>query len=317
MILLQIQSAQGPRLGLKTAQGIIDVAAAQNALSAKGSNDFSAIPMNETDLFAGGQTALSALAGLASYIQANALSGPWRLQDKDTQVGPCVTKPGKIICIGLNYRRHAAESGMPVPTSPVVFAKFSNALAASNEKVPMPPGANSCDYEVELTAVIGRRAWAVSEDEALSYVFGYCNGNDLSEREWQFRTAQWILGKTLDKFLPLGPYLVTADEVGDPQQLQLRCWVNGELRQNSNTADMIFPVKYLVSYLSHCMTLEPGDIICTGTPEGVISGMKEKNWLKDGDEVTIEVEKLGRLTNVMVRGEMIGKRGSRGSALAG
>jgi 2-keto-4-pentenoate hydratase/2-oxohepta-3-ene-1,7-dioic acid hydratase in catechol pathway len=301
MILLHIQSAQGPRLGLKTAQGIIDVAAAQAALSANGTNDFSAVPTDESALFAGGQPALSALAGLASYIQANALSGSWLLREENIQLGPCVTKPGKIICIGLNYRRHAAESGMPVPGSPVVFAKFSNALAAPNEKIPMPPGANSCDYEVELTAVIGRRAWAVSEDEALSYVFGYCNGNDLSEREWQFRTGQWILGKTLDKFLPLGPYLVTADEVGDPQQLQLHCWVNGELRQNSNTSDMIFPVKYLISYLSHCMTLEPGDIICTGTPEGVISGMKEKNWLKDGDEVTIEVEKLGRLTNIMVR----------------
>jgi 2-keto-4-pentenoate hydratase/2-oxohepta-3-ene-1,7-dioic acid hydratase in catechol pathway len=139
----------------------------------------------------------------------------------------------------------------------------------------------------------------VSEDSALDYVLGYSSANDLSARDLQFRTNQWMLGKTLDKFLPIGPYLVTADEVGDPQNLAIRCWLNGELRQNSTTGDMVFSVAYLVSYLSQYMTLEPGDIIVTGTPEGVILGMKEQVWVKPGDEIVVEVEKLGRLTNIM------------------
>jgi 2-keto-4-pentenoate hydratase/2-oxohepta-3-ene-1,7-dioic acid hydratase in catechol pathway len=209
-------------------------------------------------------------------------------------------KPGKIICIGLNYRRHCEESKMPIPSTPVIFSKFNNAIAAPGEKVTLPSGAVQYDYEAELAVVIGREAKAVSEAEALDCIFGYCCANDLTARDLQFRTSQWLLGKTLDGFLPLGPYLVTADEMGDPQDLAVQCWVNGELRQNSNTSDMIFSVSELVSYLSQYMTLQPGDVICTGTPEGVILGMSEQVWLRPGDEVTVEIEKLGRLTNRMV-----------------
>jgi 2-keto-4-pentenoate hydratase/2-oxohepta-3-ene-1,7-dioic acid hydratase in catechol pathway len=147
--------------------------------------------------------------------------------------------------------------------------------------------------------VIGRRTRYIPESEAIHHVFGYCNGNDLSARDLQTRTSQWLLGKTLDHFLPIGPYLVTADEVGDAQSLDVHCWLNGELRQNSNTKDMVFSVAQLISYLSQYLTLEPGDLISTGTPEGVILGMKTKNWLKPTDVVEIQVEGLGKLVNTM------------------
>ena len=224
----------------------------------------------------------------------------WLLAEADCQLGPCVTDPGKIICIGLNYRRHAQEAGLQVPDQPVLFSKFNNALAAHQEPIPLPANAVEYDYEVELGIVMGRAARYVSTADALDYVFGYCTVNDLSVRDLQRRTSQWLLGKTLDKFMPLGPYLVTADDVGDPQSLDLRCWVNGALRQDSNTSDMVFSVAEIVSYVSQYMTLKPGDVISTGTPEGVILGNPAKGWLKPGDTVSVEVEHLGRLTNTMV-----------------
>lgn len=269
-------------LGVKTDKGIVDVTAAT-----------AEIPANLADLMAGGE---AALAQLQTFVDQG--NHPL-LTETDLRLGPCVPAPGKILCVGLNYRRHAAESGMAVPTTPVLFSKFNNSLAAANEVIPLPSNAEQYDYEVELVVVIGKKARYVSQAEALDYVFGYCTGNDLSARDLQMLTGQWLLGKTLDKFMPIGPYLVTADEVGDPHNLALKCWCNGELRQNSNTSDLIFNVAEVVSYASQYMTLEPGDIISTGTPEGVILGMAEKNWLKPGDEVVVEVEKLGALHNTM------------------
>ncbi len=207
--------------------------------------------------------------------------------------------PGKIICIGLNYRKHAVETNSPIPEVPVVFSKFSNTITANGELVPLPGVAHQYDYEVELGLVIGKRASHVSEEEALGHVLGYFTANDVSVRDLQTRTSQWLLGKTLDKFLPIGPWLVTADEVGNPQDLRLRTWVNGEIRQDSHTGDMIFTVAQIVSYLSKYFALEPGDIIVTGTPEGVAMGRPDKPWLKPNDEVVVEVDRLGRLTNVM------------------
>ncbi len=294
MQLLTFQSAQGPKLGIKTEQGVIDVAAARVALG--GHNQ---VVETIDGLYTIGTPALAALSDLVTAAQGQKGAASWLLREEDLQFGPSASPLGKIICVGLNYRRHAAETGMAVPTSPVLFPKYSNTLAASGEAVPLPTNAVQYDYEAELAVVIGQQAHDVSEEKALDYVLGYSNANDLSARDLQFRTNQWLLGKTLDKFLPIGPYLVTADEVGDPQNLAIRCWLNGELRQNSTTGDMVFPVAYLVSYLSQYMTLEPGDIIVTGTPEGVIHGMKEQFWVKSGDEIVVEIEKLGRLTNVM------------------
>jgi 2-keto-4-pentenoate hydratase/2-oxohepta-3-ene-1,7-dioic acid hydratase in catechol pathway len=215
-------------------------------------------------------------------------------------IGPCVPKPSKIICIGLNYRKHAIESGMAIPSVPVVFTKYNNTLTDYGSTVPLGDEGEQFDYEVELGIVIGRKCKNVSKQEALENVFGYCVANDLSCRDLQFKTSQWLLGKSLDQFLPLGKYLVTADEVADPQDLNLRCTLNGELRQNSNTADMIFPVAKIIEFLSKHMTLEPGDLILSSTPEGVIMGLPEKKWLKPGDKVKVDIEKLGYTENILI-----------------
>ena len=219
--------------------------------------------------------------------------------DTDIEIGPCVPRPPKIICIGLNYQKHAEESGMAIPTVPVVFTKYSNTLIDFEKDVVLGPEGEQFDYEVELCVVIGKKCKNVSKEDALNYVMGYCVANDLSCRDLQFKTSQWLLGKSLDHFLPLGKYLVTADEVGDPQNLQLTCSLNGEQRQNSNTADMIFSVAEIIEFLSRHMTLEPGDLISTGTPSGVIMGLPEKIWLKPGDIVKVEIEKLGYTENKM------------------
>ena len=220
-------------------------------------------------------------------------------QEEDLVIGPCVGTPSKIICIGLNYRQHALESGMAIPAIPVVFTKYNNTLVDFGGDVPLGKVGYQFDYEVELGVVIGRKCKDVAVSDALDYVLGYCVANDLSCRDLQFRTSQWLMGKSLDHFLPLGKFLVTADEVGDPQRLQLRCRLNGEVRQNSNTSDMIFSVAEIIEDLSKHMTLEPGDLILTGTPQGVIMGLTEKNWLQPGDVVEVEIEGLGVTRNKM------------------
>ena len=298
MILLTFKSGERFHLGVKTPAGIVDVETAVTSLELPTDVD---VPDRVGSLLAGGQFARRALEHLVDRAVESGNTAPWLLDESELTLGPCVPHPPKIICIGLNYRHHVDESGAAIPETPILFSKFSNAVAAAGEPIPLPDGAVRYDYEAELAVVIGARARYVSEAEALDYVFGYCNGNDLSARDLQLRTSQWLLGKTLDKFAPIGPYLVTADQVGDPQSLPIRCWVNSSLRQDSTTANMIFPITRLVSYISQYLTLEPGDVILTGTPEGVILGMSDPVWLQPGDEVTVEIGNLGRLTNVMVR----------------
>ncbi len=213
--------------------------------------------------------------------------------------GPCVSNTAKIICIGLNYRQHAIESGMPIPGVPVVFSKYANTLTDYGSQVSLGKTGEHFDYEVELGVIIGERCKNVAKKDALNYVLGYCVANDLSCRDLQFQTSQWLIGKSLDGFLPLGKYFVTADEIPDPQQLQLSCYLNGEQRQNSNTSDMIFSVAEIIEFLSSHMTLEPGDLILTGTPKGVIMGMPQKIWLKPGDTVKVVIDKLGDTENTM------------------
>ena len=281
--------SQTPRVGISTAQGVIDVAAA---------------PADNmpTTMDAVLQAGTDGMVVLRQWLDALAIAGDerWLLDEGQLTLGPCVTNPEKIICIGLNYQRHARESGMAAPEVPVLFSKFNNALAGAREDVPLPANAVEYDYEVELGVVIGKTARYVDVDQALDYVLGYCTLNDLSVRDLQMLTGQWLLGKTLDKFMPAGPYLVSADEIADPQNLGLRCWVNGDLRQDSNSSDMIFTVAQCISYISQYMTLKPGDLISTGTPEGVVLGMAEKNWLVPGDDVVVEIDNLGRCTNRMV-----------------
>lgn len=291
MKLLTYYDGPALMLGIRTDAGVLDVSAARRALGRPA-------PESVDSLLAGGDVARRQLQAL---LDAAALRADLYLDEANLKLGPCVPQPPKIICIGLNYRKHAAESNLPVPAFPLLFGKFSNTLAAHGETIPTPPpDATQLDYEAELVIVMGKRCKNVSEADALDYVFGYCNGNDVSDRALQFRTPQWLLGKTPDGFMPIGPYLVTADEVKDPDQLPIRCTVNGQVRQNSNTSDMVFNCRQLISYISRYVTLEPGDIISTGTPEGVAMGFPEpKPWLKPGDEMVVEVEGLGRLVNRM------------------
>ncbi len=294
MRLLTFRSTGGLALGVKTALGVLDVQAAIRDLGNDG------VPASADDFFAQGLDAVMSLDAFAKKALADARCAAWLRNEAELRLGPCVHNPEKILCVGLNYRRHAAESGARVPDVPVLFSKFNNALAAHGEAIPLSSHAKEYDYEVELAVVIGRTAQNVPVEKALDYVLGYCNANDISARDLQMRTPQWLLGKTMDKFCPIGPYLVTADEVGDPQTLTTRSWLNGELRQNSSTADMVFSVAEIISYSSRYMTLKPGDVILTGTPEGVILGMKDKVWMRAGDTISIEVSGLGTLSNPLV-----------------
>jgi 2-keto-4-pentenoate hydratase/2-oxohepta-3-ene-1,7-dioic acid hydratase in catechol pathway len=280
-------------LGVKTEHGVIAVAKAAQAHNAQG------IAADVMDVIQGGKPAVDALA---AFIASLGESGEFLLDEATLEYGPSVTRPNKIICVGLNYRKHAEETNAPIPEYPILFNKFNNTLTGHKQPIAVPKVTNELDYEVELAIVIGKTAKYVSEEQALNYIFGYSVVNDLSARDLQLRTPQWLLGKTCDDFSPLGPYLVTADEVGDPQNLTLKTFVNDELRQNSNTSDMIFSCKQIVSYISRHMTLVPGDVILTGTPEGVVLGKprEQQVYLQPGDTVTIEIEKLGVLTNSFV-----------------
>lgn len=217
----------------------------------------------------------------------------------DAPTAPAVTGGEKILCIGLNYRQHAKECNLPMPKAPVLFNKFPNALAADGESIYLDPRYVEYDYEAELVAIIGREARNVSVEDALDYVFGYTCGNDLSTRDLQFvRSSQWLLSKTFDGFAPLGPCVVTADSI-DPNNLNISSVVNGELRQNSNTSDMVFSTAQIIADLSSHFTLKPGDLIFTGTPQGVMHGYPkdQKRWLKPGDQVDVVIENIGTLHN--------------------
>ncbi len=209
-----------------------------------------------------------------------------------------ITRSQKIIAIGLNYEDHANETGGEIPEKPIVFAKYPNTIIGPGEAIRIPPITEQVDYEAELAVVIGRRVKNVPEEEALEYVFGYMNGNDVSSRDLQFSEGgQWTRSKSIDTFAPIGPYIATRDEVPDPQNLYIRCALNGEVVQDGTTSDMIFPVAELVSFLSRGMTLVPGDVILTGTPAGVGFARDPALFMKAGDEVTVEIEGLGTLTN--------------------
>ncbi|MEC1520782.1 fumarylacetoacetate hydrolase family protein [Neobacillus niacini] len=283
MKVLSYYENQHVKLGIKTDNGIIDVQAVSEKTGI-------AAPNTVLEVIEGGDEALQALTTIITNSDE-------KLDEENIQYAPAIPNAEKVICVGANYRKHAIESGLAIPEEPIYFAKYANSLSGHREEISVPQMAVEVDYEVELVAVIGKPAKNVSVEAALDYVFGYAVGNDLSVRELQFRSNQWLYGKAIDGFAPLGPYIVTADEVPNPQNLNLKCWVNGELRQDSNTEDMIFSTAKIISDLSQIMTLQPGDVIYTGTPEGVIMGMEEKNWLKSGDEIVCEIEGLGSLVN--------------------
>lgn len=220
--------------------------------------------------------------------------GALPMAEEGVRLGPCIAGVGKIICIGLNYSDHAAESGMQVPPEPVVFMKATSAICGPDDDVVLPRGSAKTDWEVELAVVIGRRARYVAEDEAMAHVAGYCVMNDLSEREYQLeRSGQWVKGKSCDTFAPIGPWLVTRDEVPDPHGLRMWLEVNGHRYQDGSSSTMVYRVPFLVSYLSRFMTLLPGDIISTGTPPGVGMGQRPPRYLAAGDVMELSIQGLG------------------------
>lgn len=240
------------------------------------------------------------VARLAAWLEDRGASAPE--VGEDVRLGPPVSRPGKIICIGLNFRDHAAESNMTLPQEPVIFFKATSALSGPDDDVIIPRGSEKTDWEVELAVVIGKAGRDIPRAEALRHVFGYTAVNDLSARDLQTAHLQWFKGKSLDGFCPMGPVIVTADEFGDPQRKRLQSRVNGAIKQGASTSDMIFPVDAILEWLSKGMTLEPGDIIATGTPEGVGMGRTPPEFLQPGDVVEIEVEGIGTLRNRIVRG---------------
>ncbi|HVM75585.1 MAG TPA: fumarylacetoacetate hydrolase family protein [Candidatus Saccharimonadales bacterium] len=279
------------RLGAVTDKGLIDLRTAARNLG---------IP---ADAFADMISFLTAGESAASEAQrliADAPQGSVAAMS-GIRLLPPVPKPGKIIAIGLNYRDHQIESGAKeAPKSPMIFAKFTSSIAAAEDSIVIPVGDPQVDYEAELGVVIGRRGKGISEENALSYVAGYMPLNDVSARSWQFADKQWVRGKSCDTFCPTGPYLTTRDEIPDPHALFIRARVNGETLQDSNTSKMIFKVPQLIAHISASITLEPGDVIATGTPEGVGVFRNPPIFLKAGDVVEIEIEGLGILRNPVV-----------------
>lgn len=208
-----------------------------------------------------------------------------------------IPRPPKLICVGLNYRDHAIESGMEIPAVPTIFNKFPNVVIAPGDTIVLPKASVKPDYEAEFAFVIGKGGRHISADQWSSHVFGYTIVNDVSARDFQLQTSQWLMGKTFDTFAPMGPWIVTSDEIADPHALDIRMTISGEVLQNSNTRELIFRIPELISFLSGVVTLEPGDIVSTGTPAGVGFGHKPPRWLREGDECVITVEGIGELRN--------------------
>lgn len=275
MKLLNYRADGQVRLGIRTERGVLPVRGTMEEVIRSGES------------------------GLGELKELEKAAGPL-LPEEALAYAPCVTNPGKILCVGVNYAEHGKECREDLPKYPILFSKFNSALAAHRQVIPLPRTAEQFDYEAELVIVIGRKTSRVSREDALSCVFGYTAGNDLSARDLQRRTQQWLLGKTCDGFAPVGPHIVTAGEI-DPDDLDIRCEVNGETRQSSHTGRMIFGCAAIISYASQYMTLYPGDIIFTGTPDGVILGRpeKERQWLKPGDRVAVSIEKIGTLVNTL------------------
>ncbi len=320
MRLVTYQHEGQSRTGAQLDEQVVDLNRAYHAaLRHMGNEDELAVadvrvPTDMIGLLRGGDTSLraaqQAVAFVRSQLEGNdktlSLQGITYAIDRVSLLPP-VMRPGKVVCLGLNYREHAAEAGMAVPEYPVLFHKVAGSLIGHSQPIVIPRISSKIDYEGELAIIIGRRGKYIAEEDALSYVAGYTVGNDVSARDLQFRTSQWTTGKMLDTFGPLGPALVTRDEVADPNQLAIKTTLNGQVMQDGNTADMIFRVPFIVSYISEVATLEPGDVILTGTPPGIGNTRTPQVFMKPGDTITVEIEQVGKLTNPVVAEVELGK----------
>jgi 2-keto-4-pentenoate hydratase/2-oxohepta-3-ene-1,7-dioic acid hydratase in catechol pathway len=287
MRLATIQTPSGPRAAVRQGDAFVDLHATDPIL-----------PGSIRQLLEAGPAALKAAAEAAA--KANAV----RFPADAVKLLPPVPDPHKIVCLGLNYRDHAMETNAPIPKEPVLFSKYATALIGQGEPIVLPPVSQEVDYEAELVIVVGKRGRNLRAENASGYVAGYTIGHDVSARDWQLKKdqRQWMVGKTFDTFAPTGPVIVTADEVPDPHALPIRLRLNGQTMQDSNTRQMIFPVPAVLAYLSQVFTLEPGDLIFTGTPPGVGIARKPPVYLKGGDVVEVEIEGLGVLRNPVVQG---------------
>ena len=330
MRLVTYQHEGQSRAGAQLDEQVVDLNRAYHAaLQHTGNEDELAVadarvPIDMIGLLKGGDTSLRAAGQAVAFVrsQLEGQESPTRGLIRASQVTlrgatqqgivyaidrvsllPPVLRPGKVICLGLNYRDHAAEAGMAVPEYPVLFHKVAGSLVGHNQPIVIPRISSQIDYEGELAIIIGRRGKYIAEDEAYSYIAGYTVANDVSARDLQFRTSQWTTGKMLDTFGPLGPALVTRDEVPDPHILSIKTTLNGRILQDGNTADMIFRVPFIIKYISEIVTLEPGDVIMTGTPAGIGNTRSPQVFMKPGDTVTVEIGRLGKLTNPVVAEE--------------
>jgi 2-keto-4-pentenoate hydratase/2-oxohepta-3-ene-1,7-dioic acid hydratase in catechol pathway len=287
MRLATIQTAAGPRAAVLKGSVFVDLHATEATL-----------PPSVRQLLEQGPVALRKAAEAAER------PGAVRHEAARVKLLPPIPDPPKIICIGLNYRDHAAESGVPVPAEPVMFSKFTTALIGHEDRIALPPVSKKVDYEAELVIVVGKRGKNLKPEQASDYVAGYTIGHDVSARDWQLEKEgkQWTIGKTFDTFAPVGPVLVSPDEIPDPHNLPIRLRLNGKTMQDSNTKQMVFDAAALLAYLSQVFTLEPGDLIFTGTPPGVGVARKPPVFLQSGDVVEVEIEGLGLLKNTVVQG---------------
>ena len=286
MRLATIETWAGPRAALQIGDTFLDIHATDANL-----------PGNVRQILEGGPEMLSAVAALGNR------PGGAKVPAAQVKYHAPIADPRKIICVGLNYKDHAAESGSPIPKEPILFSKYPTALIGHGETIVLPKVSQEVDFEAEFVIVIGKKGRHLTLANAMEYVAGYSVGHDVSARDWQLRKdgKQWMVGKTFDTFAPMGPVLVTKDEVKDPQNLPIRLKLNGQVMQNSSTSQMIFGVAELLVYLSQVFTLEPGDLIYTGTPPGVGVARKPPVYMKDGDVVEVEIEGLGVLRNPVVQ----------------
>ncbi|EKN67790.1 fumarylacetoacetate hydrolase family protein [Schinkia azotoformans] len=305
MKLITFTVAGSTRIGAVTNENVVDLNAAYEALQdsqgkirAKQIAE-AYVPNDMTGFLQGGKESMQyANEAIHFALENKEYKGRTLVfAKKDVKVGAPVPEPGKMICVGHNYREHILEMGRQIPEFPVVFAKFSNTVIGPEDDIPFFPISEQLDYEAEFAFVIGKRARNVSQEEALDYVAGYTIVNDVTYRDIQRRTIQWLQGKSVDGAAPMGPWLVTTDELTNPSGLEVVLTVNGEERQHTNTANLVFSVQYLVEFLSNLMTLEPGDVILTGTPGGVGVAMDPPSFLKDGDVVSISIDGVGVLEN--------------------
>lgn len=257
----------------------------------------SLFPADPTRFFKRGDKAIAKAKEAYHFIRNQSTYREVSFRREEVILGPPIADPGKIICVGKNYADHAKEMDSELPEYPVLFSKFSNALIGPEDVIEKSPLTNELDYEVELVVVIGKEASQVSQSEAYDYIAGYTIGNDVTARDMQKRTSQWLQGKSIDRSTPIGPWIVTSDEMESPENVKIASYINGEQRQASTTSQFIFNIPFLVEYISHLITLQPGDIILTGTPDGVGVAMNPPQFLVANDQITLEIEGIGKLEN--------------------